>query len=357
MQDLFDNSPTAAYIKANEQGFQEQINSKEIDFQETDQMPTYMTMMIDKLKDMEENCWLKGIGYKSPHFPQMADATGGWEDGLYLVAGAPNTGKSAEMMNIIYDLVSVESNDMFSLYFSLDDSLMETIPRVIAMTEKIAIDVVRKPVKYEDQAELLTKRTAGWNKLYKTSKNMAFFDNGECPFIEDIEQKVKEYKMALTEANRPNAKFLIVIDAFDDLDSRDDKFKEENAKSAFISKWAKDLSKSYDCLVFCTKHLRKLNGYRRPAVDDLKDSGTIVYEANCVMLCYNEVGLKEEKADVYYERQGSPSKQPIIEVHFAKNKLSSFKGRIFTKFIPDFSNIEECSVEEGRHYNTLVFQA
>ena len=351
MQDLFDDT-----IKENiiQEEPQVEVPIKPIELGE---LPTYQVKTIEKLKIIQENCWLKGVGYLAPHFLQMTESTGGWEDGLYLVAGAPNTGKSAEMMNIIHDLVSYPANDMFGLYFSLDDSLMETIPRVIAMTEKVAIDVIRKPVKYEDQEVLLEKRDIGWNKLYSTAANISFFDNGECPYIEDIEQKIKEYKIMLAEADRPNAKFIIVIDAFDDLASRDQKFNSENEKSIFTSKWAKDIVKAYDCLVFCTKHLRKINGFRRPTQDDLKDSGTIVYEANCVMLCYNEVGLKEEKADVYYERDGFPTKQPIVEVHFAKNKLSSFKGRVFTKFIPDFSNVEECSVEESRQFNTLVFQA
>lgn len=342
-QDLFDNnSESVGYTDG-------QIFSS--------RLPKYQADMISKLEEINNRCWTKGDGFKAPHYPQMTEYTGGWDDGLYFVAGAANTGKSAEMMNIVHDLVTHEANNMFALYFSLDDSLNETVPRMIAMEQKVAIDVIKKPKKYDTDDKLMSKRQRGFESLKDATRNLMLFDNGECPFIEDIESKIKEFKILLAEQDRPDAKFIIVIDAFDDLDSRDVKFRDDNSKSAHISKWVKDLTKEYDCIVFCTKHLRKLNGYRRPTVDDIKDSGTLVYEANLILLCYNEVGLKDEKADIYYNRSGVTAKQPIIEVHFAKNKLTSFKGRVFTRFIPDFSHVEECSIDECRQYNTLVFQA
>lgn len=78
-----------------------------------------------------------------------------------MIAGAANTGKSALMMNLAVDLATTENNDVFVMYFSLDDTLVETIPRIIAMDNKISIDVVRRPVKYENEHILLQKRKEG----------------------------------------------------------------------------------------------------------------------------------------------------------------------------------------------------
>lgn len=316
---------------------------------------SYIEQTIKAIEEVEEKCWSKGTGLKSTRFKEIEKATNGFEDGLYLIAGAANTGKSALMMNLAVDLATTENNDVFVMYFSLDDTLVETIPRIIAMDNKISIDVVRRPVKYENEHILLQKRKEGFEKLKTMAKNITFFDSDMCPFIEDIEDMIKKYKILLAKEGREETKFIIVIDAFNDLETKSKKFADPNDKSEYLSKKIKDMHKEFDAIVMCTTHLRKLNGYRRPINDDIKNSGTLVYEANLILLCHNEVGLRGEKADVYYTREDKVEKQPVIEVHFAKNKLSSFKGRVFTEFIPDYSYVEEATEEAARHYNSVVF--
>ena len=48
-------------------------------------------------------------------------------------------------------------------------------------------------------------------------------------------------------------------------------------------------------------------------------------------------------------------KQPVLELHFAKNKISSFKGRLFYEFYPELSRLEEPDEDSIRRYAGLVY--
>ena len=82
---------------------------------------------------------------------------------MYLFSGESNSGKSAAMMNIMKDLCSHEENNLFGIYYSLDDSKHEIIPRIIAMEQSIPIGVAAKPRRYEeiieDESETLSDET------------------------------------------------------------------------------------------------------------------------------------------------------------------------------------------------------
>ena len=92
----------------------------------------YFNTMVEDLEEFEEMAWNKGEGYKIPRFPMLTQHLEGLEAGLYLLPAESNAGKSATMMNIVEDMAMYEPNKLFGLYFSLDDSKHEIIPRVIA---------------------------------------------------------------------------------------------------------------------------------------------------------------------------------------------------------------------------------
>lgn len=81
----------------------------------------------------------------------------------------------------------------------------------------------------------------------------------------------------------------------------------------------------------------------------------IKYEAKAVLMVYNEVHYKGESADVYFLRSNNPLKQPVFEVHFAKNKIHSFKGRCFFEFFPEMARLEESDAQATKTYSSLIF--
>lgn len=75
------------------------------------------------------------------------------------------------------------------------------------------------------------------------------------------------------------------------------------------------------------------------------------------MLVYNEAHYKGESAEVYFERSGFKEKQPVLELHFAKNKISSFKGRLFFEFFPEMALIHESSEKASKAYLNKVYSS
>ena len=105
----------------------------------------------------------------------------------------------------------------------------------------------------------------------------------------------------------------------------------------------------------CTAHLRK-TGNKRPINDDLKENNVIEYEANLLCLMYNEVGIKEEGADIHWISEDSEKKMPVVEVRFSKNKMDSYKGTRFFEFIPEQSLFIQSSEEASKRYSSLIYQ-
>ena len=81
----------------------------------------------------------------------------------------------------------------------------------------------------------------------------------------------------------------------------------------------------------------------------------IKYEAKAIILVYNEVHYKGESSEIFFNRNGYMMKQPVLELHFAKNKISSFKGRLFYEFYPELSRLEEPDEDSIRRYAGLVY--
>ena len=81
----------------------------------------------------------------------------------------------------------------------------------------------------------------------------------------------------------------------------------------------------------------------------------IKYEAKAILLVYNEVHYKGDGADIFYMKNNNPFKQPIFEVHFAKNKFGTYKGRNFFEFYPEMAYMKECDPATQKTYSQIIF--
>lgn len=81
----------------------------------------------------------------------------------------------------------------------------------------------------------------------------------------------------------------------------------------------------------------------------------IKYEAKAILLVYNEVHYKGENANIYFMRNNNPFKQPIFEVHFAKNKFNTFKGRVFFEFFPEMALMKECDDATQKNFTNQLY--
>lgn len=348
--------------------------------QEEMTMEDFFETSRQDLNDFDENAWNKGDGLTIPNYPYITEALEGLDSGLYLFAGKSNHGKSAIMMNIMHDACMHEPNKLFGLYYSLDDSKNEIIPRLIAMDQRIPIGVAAKPKRYQNMVdkayaptpggeefmdfnvpgdileieEQLRKRQIGLDNLKNNINKLKIEDSTKIKNADDIHTHIK---MVLTylRAIDPEYKLIIAIDSINDV--RLTYTPKDNDVLAEIARVVKHWTVEFDCPIFASTHMRKLNGNRRPSMEDLKDSTVLVYEASVVFIVYNDVSENKQAAKIYQVAPNSEFKTPILELDWAKNKKSSFKGRSFCYFRPEYSKAIECDEEAIKRYCALVYEA
>lgn len=371
-----EESSTSAYQKLMKKKATIKVDEEEI------KMENFFEISSKNYDEFDERAHKKGEGYRTPGFPAIEKYLEGVESGLYLFSGESNSGKSAAMMNIIKDMCSYEDNNLFGIYYSLDDSKHEIIPRIIAMEQSIPIGVASKPRRYQDLIDMaleqeasddntalyqsyLEKRKVGLEKLKNESHKFLIEDASKIKTSSDIKNHIKMVKTFLKtyytergeveKANKMNV--IIAIDALNDikLDPKVYGRVKKDEQSEEVAKFAKDLSVEFDIVVFASTHLRKLNGNRRPTLDDLREANTLVYEASVIWLVYNDVSKNKMGASIYWNNNGEYG--PVLEMDWAKNKKSSYKGRTFNKFSPNLSQIRECSLKEMEAFEQQITQA
>ena len=296
-------------------------------------MEDFFATSTADLEAFDANAWNKGDGLTLPNYPYITEQLEGLDSGLYLFAGKSNHGKSAAMMNIMEDACSYAPNKLYGLYYSLDDSKNEIIPRLIAMDQRIPIGVAAKPQRYQNMIdnmeegsaqyiEMLEKRQSGLDKLKANVNKLKIEDSSKIKNADDIHEHIK---MVLTylRAIDPEYRILIAIDSINDV--RLTYTPKDNDVLAEVARVVKHWTVEFDCPIFASTHIRKLNGNRRPTIEDLKDSTVLVYEASVVWIVYNDVSENKQAAKIFQVNPNTDIKLPILEIFWSKvAKASSF---------------------------------
>lgn len=308
--------------------------------------------MLQTVQNVDDYSWNRDArGGLVTNFPLFNEAIeGGVQTGLYLIAAQPNVGKSAWLLQLGQDIADLNENAHVA-YHSLDDSSNELTPRYIACKQQITISQAKNPSRYMDNPEVIEKRNEGIKYMYRNASKFSLWDSTEGTSVEVVEKRIQDLKMAF-----PEKKLVIMIDSIYDL-TVESKQLQEKALYEYVAKTVKQWCVTYDVAIFCTAHLRKLGGNRRPGTEDLKENNRLEYEANFIALLYNEVGIKEEGAQVYWLNEENEEKMPVIEMKVGKNKLGSFKGTRFYEFVPNMSFCMEAPIDACRRYAALVYQS
>lgn len=308
--------------------------------------------LIASIEAVEQYSWSRGSrGGLMTGFPLFDQAIeGGLQQGIFLFAAQPNVGKSALLLQICKQTAEL-NQDVFVAYFSLDDGLHDLMPRFIACDQQLPISICKNPERYAEDIEKMNARTEGLKKLYALSNRFGMYDANQVgQSIENIEAKIEMLRLHLPK----ETKLVVAIDNFYDIQSDLRRSQDDGAKYEYTAGELKRISTMYDCPILCTAELRKLNGNRRPGSDDLRETVKLQYIANVICLLYNEVGIREQAAEIYWLNE-MDEKKPVIECRIGKNKLGSFKGTIFFEFVPEYSYAMEVSQEDARRYASLLY--
>ena len=192
----------------------------------------------------------------------------------------------------------------------------------------------------ENKEELLRKREEAIEIIRGLSDAITIKDEKTIRSIEDMEKTINLYQRKY-----PEKQIVVFVDALNQINISNKKETREIFME--ISKRLKGWTIKYDIPVIAISELRKLvHPGMRPTNSDLKETGSLAYDADATILLYNELHSKRESDRTFI----GPSNviYPIIEMIYYKNKTSGFKGTLFYRFYADLAKLEECSLEETR---------
>lgn len=314
----------------------------------------YQLPMWETIDNFERTAWSpSNIGIKTGYDCVDKAFGGGLYPGFVVIAGDSNLGKTAFMSNLAWNVIE-QNNDVYVMDFSLDDAMPDKLSRMVACSGKLVINAVKTPLKYQQYPLMLIRRKNALIKLRNMTDRYRAYDASFSTFVEDINQEIVN-KLIYFDEHGINKKIVVFIDNFHDMDIRDQPNLSAKDKFDTLAQWCQDFSTKYNVTLVCTAELKKLNGVRRPQLDDLRETVKIKYSAKAVLLVYNEVHYKSEAANIYYSINNNPYKQPIFEVHFAKNKFGTYKGRNFFEFYPDMAYLKECDPQAQKTYTNIVY--
>ena len=160
----------------------------------------------------------------------------------------------------------------YCMYFSLDDSNNELMPRLIAYDQRITINQALFPKTLNDKPEIRERRTKGVENLKSNAKFFSMHDALEGQTIQQIERTLEKRHQELELIAPGEYQIVIFIDNFHDLTYESEGFMEDNQKFDYISGRLNELAIQYDSPILCSAEFRKINTQKRPQEDDLKST-------------------------------------------------------------------------------------
>lgn len=368
-KDLLETMFDEEYIEEEEtKDIEEELSEEELKELRNKKFRDIIESTVNDIEEFDSNSWKKGVGYLSKKFPTITDKLEGLDSGLYLLAAESNVGKSALLLELVEDISKNIDNNLFGLYFSLDDSKEEILPRIIAKNKQIPIGVASKPSRIKELIDSedpnkknyqhqLEKREEGVKELIESAKYFKVYDSNDIKYIEDIQEEIEKMQILIKSID-PDSNLIVAIDSINDLRFRDKTFHSDRSKHDEAAQLVKDWTVLYNIPIFASTHLMKDGSGKnaRPTIGRIKESVEYVYEASVIWMLYNDVGLNGQSANIYYSKEGTTEKFPVVEMDWAKNKKSSFKGRTFLYMSPEMSYLEEVDAEANERYNSMVYE-
>lgn len=268
----------------------------------------------------------KLLGLPLTKFKTLANNIDGIQNGFYFLGAESNVGKTALLTNLALDVLDTNSGATV-LYFSLDDSRIYTTYRCLSILTGFHINSVRKPnVKHTDFQTLQAQRNVFLN--YVRNERLILKDLSDVYHMDHL--------MKFIEAYQDRDDLVVFVDGLYNLEV--DAGKNEGIRVQNIEKANKIklITDKYRIPLIATGDLRKkLKGESKktkPTMHDLMETGRYAYNANVIWLLY---ASDPDTVNQPYQ---------ILELEYAKNKLSDFKGIQNLDFIRSTGTIKEINL-------------
>jgi len=287
--------------------------------------------LVQNITDFEKWSWSRGtlLGLRSFNcFDKKID---GVQNGLILVGGKPNIGKSAILITLALEILQKNSN-AYVLYFTMDDPMYTTIARFIANVSELPINIVSNPnhrianadIPETLKQEYINRRENAMTFLRKNASVFNLKDSAEGSTIEMIREKVKAIS-PLAEGKQ----LVVVLDSLHDLSSN--KFLSDRQLHNTISKELNSIANEYKCPVIASAHVTK-EAIKNKQYDGnaIKETVEFFYHSKLILFVdTDEDELESNRDDL------------DVKIIVSKNKMSGFKGYLPFTIHRSLSKIKE----------------
>lgn len=281
-----------------------------------------------------------------PHFQTLENAlSGDLRQKFIMVGGCANTGKTSFLVNLAWAMAT-HNDDLLPVFLTIDDSGKELTPRFIThdiakssladsnmdMFNVINIDKAARIIMYKDEPEyeaVFAARDESWTNLMK------YFNNDKLIIIDSEKGKSIDFINFIVKSlseKFPEKRVMMFIDNFHLVSIGG--YEEGRAKYKALSGSMKSICKKYDATIISTVEYTKIPKGQKPSNNNLAESVALEYDSNCIIHLYSHMHDFLEESDFYYQDPNG-NKYPLIEMIIGKNKISSFKGSLWSIFYPE----------------------
>jgi DNA primase len=308
----------------------------------------YQLSRFDAIQEQREESTEdeQATSFKMSWFKEFeSNLSGGmnWASGcLMYVGGRANSGKTATCLMIGTDIANSDENAVVILH-STDDSYEQIEPRIKTNLyrmcypdgPKLTIGMMVQPninLRYKG-----SEYTTAWNLVNERfrelieQERLVIIDSEDGATLSVLERNLRYYRQRY-----PNKKILLVCD--NTMNYMDFLNLDQTARITQISNMQKNLTVKYKCTMIATAEYRKnmnadYSKFRLPVDDDLADARALMYRPNVIFHVYNDIHDRKEHAEIFWNDEEG-NMRPRLLLHFTKNKISSFKEKMFLDLDP-----------------------
>jgi archaellum biogenesis ATPase FlaH len=322
---------------------------------QVDSIPHFGTV-LDTAIELADSPQQRGI---LTGFERIDSITDGMKEGLVLLMGTENVGKSALMQTLAMGML-INNNDTCWLHLSLDDPARQTIYRIMASREHVPINAMADSIRYSDEVYVRARMNArSWIRSYQNRIVMLdssyddMIGDSICR-IENIAKVINWQRERLTHITEDHPdivpKLIVTIDAFHNMVSKDPKV---TTNEDYMGNMLKDLipHNTIQTVLITPVHENKSESRIKRAIstDQIKGSSGMPYHANLILALHCEMNEKPD-TDLFWVGADNPTHLPILETRVMKNKFSDHRGMVFFRFLPRTCTLVECTQEEHERY-------
>lgn len=303
----------------------------------------------------------------------------GWINGMVIVAGQANHGKSSLVTNLALALLEANPNLML-IDISLDDDKRNRISRYVSAISFARINDVLFEWSIDKTAPVGQRVSDAIDRAFGFLKSLEgrliILDAGDLipphqsnigvgvPTIESVSSTVLDVMKSLP----PDRQVLLMLDSLNEVSTSNKGLDLLEVQRHVIGRLSV-LSNQYNLRILATAHVRKDIAWKNPNMDAIYGDSVIKYYAKAITFVYNDSKEKggpdnsvfseviPPDLDLYYDDHlEGPPRIPIIAWIWKKSKVSSFDGRYFMRFVPWSNTVVPVKQTDNDRYNNLLDQ-